>query len=506
MTEESNRKQRKERRRRSGGKDQQLEQIKRQIPIYEILTEEQIEIIHDRSMEVLEEVGIDFYLEEAREILVENGVKLEGETAYFTREQVEEQMAKAPSEFTLLARNPENNLVIGGDKAVFAPVYGPPFVYDRERGRRDATLEDFQNFIKLSYLSPYMHHSGGTIVEPTDIPSEVRHLDMIYSHIKYSDKSFMGAVMERAHAEDSVRMVEILHGKEAVRENPALISLINISSPRRLDDRMLESLTVYAKARQAVIITPFIMAGAMSPVSLAGTLIQQNAEALAGLVYAQMVNPGTPVVYGSFMTNIDLKSGAPVFGSPESQMALLASAQMAKRYHVPFRSGGMFATSKISDAQSAYESVMTMLPAVLGRVHFILHAAGWLEGGMVAGYEKFVMDCEMLGMFHTLSEGIDFSEEAQAMDSLRSVEPGGHHLGTKHTMRNFHTAFYRSELFDYKDVDQWVEDGSVTAEEAATARYKELLASYEAPPLDEKLDQELLDFMAKRKKEINEEG
>ena len=496
-------KRRRERRRRSRGQSEDIKQLERQIPIYEILNEDQIELIHQRSLEVLEEVGIDFYLEEALEILKDHGVKVEGETAYFTPEQIQEYMAKAPSSFTQLARNPENNVEIGGTKSVFAPVYGPPFVYDREGGRREATLEDFQNFVKLAYLSPYIHHSGGTIVEPTDEPSETRHLDMLFSHIKYSDKPFMGAVMSKEHAEDSVKMVEILHGEQAVRENPALISLINISSPRRLDDRMLEALTVYAKARQAVIITPFIMAGAMAPVSLAGTLIQQNAEALAGLTYAQMVEPGTPVVYGSFMTNVDLKSGAPVFGSPESQMALLASAQMAKRYNVPFRSGGMFASSKVSDAQAAYESVMTMMPTVLGRVHFVLHAAGWLENGMTAGYEKFLMDCEMLGMYHTLSTGIDFSEEAQAMDSLRNVEPGGHHLGTKHTMRNFTNAFYRSELFDYVDIDQWVEEGSVTAEEAATEKVKELLAEYEAPTLNEDLEKELTDYIAARKEEID---
>jgi trimethylamine--corrinoid protein Co-methyltransferase len=476
--------------------------LTREIPIYEILEAEEVELIHEKSLEILGEVGIDFYLEEALDILKANGVKVEGETAYFTPEQIDEYLAKAPSEFTQLGRTPDKNVVIGGKNAVFAPVYGPPFVYDLEGGRREATLEDFQNFVKLAYLSPYIHHSGGTIVEPTDVPTETRHLDMLYSHIKYSDKPFMGAVMSKEHAEDSVRLVELIHGREAVRENPALISLINISSPRRLDDRMLEALTVYAKARQAVIITPFIMAGAMSPVSLAGTLIQQNAEALAGLTYAQMVEPGTPVVYGSFMTNVDLKSGAPVFGSPESQMALLASAQMAKHYHLPFRSGGMFASSKLTDAQAAYESVMTMLPTVLGRVNFVLHAAGWLENGMAAGYEKFVLDCEMLGMYHTLENGIDFTEDALAMDSLREVEPGGHHLGTQHTMRNFTNAFYRSEIFDYKDIDQWVEEGSRPAVEFAAEKVKELLANYQAPEVDPDLDQQLQDFIKTRKKEL----
>jgi trimethylamine--corrinoid protein Co-methyltransferase len=312
----------------------------------------------------------------------------------------------------------------------------------------------------------------------------------------------MGSVMSAENATDSVEMVKILFGEEQIEEHPALISLINISSPRRLDDRMLEALTVYARANQATIITPFILSGAMAPVTLAGTLIQQNAEALAGIVYSQMVRAGAPVVYGSFMTNVDLKSGAPVFGSPESQLALIAGAQMARRYKLPFRSGGMFSSAKIPGAQSAYESVMTMLPAIQSGVNFILHAAGWLENGLAAGYEKFVLDCEVLGMLHTYVKGIDLSEDARAMESLSSVPPGGHHLGTVHTMERFTDAFYRAELFDYKDVDTWVEEGSTPATEKASQRVEQLLAKYQAPVLDESLDEQLQSFIAKRKKEL----
>lgn len=473
------------------------------IPIYELLDEEGLELIHQNSMEILAEVGIDFYLDEARQILKDHAVKIKGDTAYFEPGLIEEYVSKAPAHFTQLARNPDNNLLIGDDRMVFAPVYGPPYVQDLERGRRQATLEDFQNFIKLAYLSPYIHHSGGTVVEPTDIPSQTRHLDMLLSHIKYSDKAFMGSVMSRANAEDSVKMAEILFGADTIREKPALISLINISSPRRLDDRMLEALTVYAKARQAVIITPFILSGAMAPVSVAGTLIQQNAEALAGIVYAQMVEPGTPVVYGSFMTNVDLMSGAPMFGTPESQLALFASAQMARRYKLPFRSGGMFASSKIADAQAAYESVMTMLPAVQARVNFVLHAAGWLENGLAAGYEKFVMDCELLGMFHILLKGIDLSEDALSMKSLRDVTPGGHHLGTEHTLSHFETAFFKSKLFDYNDAEKWVMEGQKTADQVAAEKVKELLAEYQAPEIDPGVEEALGEFVTKRKGEID---
>lgn len=492
-----------ERRKARAAKISKMTQPIHNIPIYELLDEEGVELIHEKSMEILKEVGIDFYLDEAHQILKEHGVEMKGETAFFEPGLIEEYVSKAPSQFTQLARNPDNNLLIGSDRMVFAPVYGPPYVHDLRRGRREATLEDFQNFIKLAYLSPYIHHSGGTVVEPTDVPDPVRHLDMLLSHIKFSDKAFMGSVMSGANAEDSVRMVEILFGAEAIRENPALISLINISSPRRLDDRMLEALTVYARARQAVIITPFILSGAMAPVSVAGTLIQQNAEALAGIAYAQMVEPGTPVVYGSFMTNVDLKSGAPMFGTPESQLALIASAQMARRYDLPFRSGGMFASSKIPDAQAAYESVMTMLPAVQARVNFVLHAAGWLENGLAAGYEKFVMDCELLGMFHTLIKGIDLSDDALAFESLREVSPGGHHLGTAHTISHFETAFFKSNLFDYDDAEKWALEGSKSADQVAAEKVKELLKGYEAPEIDPSVEEALGEFVTKRKAEIN---
>jgi trimethylamine--corrinoid protein Co-methyltransferase len=492
-------------RRRGRGKSAQAQkpsQPELEIPIYELLDDIGLDLIHEKSMHILSDVGIDFYLDESRQILQDHGAKVDGKTVYFEPGMVEEYVAKAPSRFTQLARDPDKSLEIGNGRTVFAPVYGPPFVHDLQRGRREATLEDFQNFVKLAYMSPYIHHSGGTIVEPTDEPAETRHLDMLYSHIKYSDKPFMGSVMSWANAEDSVKMAEMIFGADEIRENPALLSLINISSPRRLDDRMLEALTVYARAKQATIITPFILSGAMAPVSLGGTLIQQNAEALAGIAYAQMVQEGAPVVYGSFMTNVDLKSGAPVFGSPESQLALYASAQMARRYNLPFRSGGMFASSKIPDAQAAYESVMTMLPAVQGGVNFILHAAGWLENGLTAGYEKFVLDCEVLGMLHRLMGGLDLSEEALALKSIEEVAPGGHHLGTDYTLAHFTTAFYRAELFDYNDVDTWNEAGGLSAAQRASAKVDDLLASYQPPELDESLQQELETFIASRKQEL----
>ncbi|MCP5094408.1 MAG: trimethylamine methyltransferase family protein [Chloroflexi bacterium] len=475
------------------------------LPLHEILTDEGLHKIIDASMTILSEIGIDFYDDDVQAILKAHGVRLDGDTAFFDPDMITEYVAKAPSQFTQLARNPQNNVIIGGNHLCFAPVYGPPFVHDLDRGRREATLKDFNNFVKLAYLNPYIHHSGGTVVEPTDKPPHTRHLDMVYSHIKYSDKPFMGAVTSESNAEDSIQMAEILFGKDKIRQNPALLSLINISSPRRLDDRMLGALKAYAKARQALIITPFILSGAMAPVSVAGTVAQLNAEALAGIVLTQMINPGTPVVYGAFQTNIDLQSGAPVFGSPESQLALSASAQLARHYKLPFRSGGMFASSKIPDAQAAYESTMVMLPAVQARVNFVLHAAGWLENGLVTGYEKFILDCQLLGMYHKYVQGLDLSTEGLALDSIREVEPGGHHLGTPHTMRNFRTAFYRASLFDYNSYEQWAEEGSLDAAQKANTAWKQQLKSYELPPLDPEIEATLQAFMTQRKTEIEPE-
>lgn len=482
-----------------------MKQARHDLPLYDLLDSQAVQRIHDKSMEILSEVGIAFYDEESIAILREHGVEVRDRIAYFDESTLMEYIGKAPSQFTQLARNPENNIIIGGNHLTFSPVYGPPFVWDKDRGRRSATLKDFENFVKLAYVNPYIHHSGGTVVEPTDEPTHTRHLDMLYSHIKYSDKAFMGSVISSENAADSVKMVEMIFGADEIRENPALISLINISSPRQLDERMLGALKVYARANQAVIITPFILSGAMAPASIGGTLIQANAEALAGIAFTQMVNAGTPVVYGTFQTTVDMKSGAPILGAPESQTTLLLSAQMARHYNLPFRSGGTFASSKIPDAQAAYEAAMTMQATIAGRVNFVLHAAGWLEGGLTSGYEKFVLDCEILGMMHKLLKPLDLSDEALAMDSIRNIAPGGHHLGTEHTMKVMRTAFYNAELFDYNSAEQWELEGKLDAIDRANSKYKQVLKDYEAPALEPALDLALSEYIRARKQEITPE-
>ncbi len=471
-------------------------------PPYEIVNEETLHLIHRKSMEILSEIGIAFYDDESQAILREHGVDVRDDIAYFDPALVEEYIAKAPSQFTLQARNPANNVLIGGDYLTFAPVYGPPFAYNIDRGRRPSTMEDQINFVKLTNASPYLHYGGGIMAEPNDEPVDTRHLDIFYAHVKYGDMSFMGGSVSQTAAEDMISMAEILHGAESIRETPALLITINVSSPRRLDDRMLSSMIANARVGQAIMVTPFILSGAMGPVSVAGTVAQLNAEVLAGLVFVQMLNPGNPVIYGSFQTTIDLQSGAPVLGAPESQLSAIISNQLARYYKLPFRGSGMYASSKIADAQAAYESVMGMLPGIFAQTNFVLHAAGWLESGLAAGYEKFVLDCELLGMYHKYLSSLDFSEDSFAMESIRNVEPGGHHLGTPHTMQHFRTAFYRAELFDYNSAEQWESEGKVDAIQRANKKYKHILKAYQAPPLDPAIDEALRDYMARRKPEI----
>jgi len=474
-----------------------------QLPVYDLVDEERVAQIHDRSMQILEQAGIAFYDAESLQILRDHGARVEGEIAYLDRELVAEFLRFVPRQFVLQARNPANNVVIGGNHMTFLPVYGPPFVRDQARGRREATLVDLQNFIKLTMMTPYLHHQGGVIVEPLDLPFHTRHMDILYTHIKYGDRGFMGASTEGYTAADSIAMSRIVFGERMQQVDPCIFCTINVSSPRRLDDKMLGTIKQFARAGQGVMMTPFILAGAMGPAAIAGTVAQLNAEALAGIVFVQMVNRGTPCIYGSFLAAVDLRSGSPVFGAPESQLSLYLSAQMARHYGIPFRSAGMYASSKITDAQAAYESVMAMLPGVMARVNLVLHAAGWLENGLVAGYEKFVLDCEVMGMLHTYLQGVDWSEEGWAMESiLHEVPPGGHHLGTAHTLRNFRNAFYRAELFDYQAAEAWEAGGGESSEERAARKVSQLLRDYEQPPLDPAVDDELQAYMARRKHEL----
>ncbi|MED5462079.1 MAG: trimethylamine methyltransferase family protein [Pseudomonadota bacterium] len=478
--------------------------IDRKIPYFEVLNDEALETIEYNAETVLEEIGIEFRdFPEALELLRNAGADIDGERVRFPRGMCRSIIrASAPSEYIQHARNPDRNVIIGGDRTVLVPAYGSPFVRDLDDGRRYATLGDFQNFIKLAYMSPGLHHSGGTVCEPVDIPVNKRHFDMVYSHIKYSDKPFMGSVTHPERAEDSVAMAKIVFGDDFVEENTVMTSLINANSPMTFDATMLGAATVYARHNQATLISPFLLAGAMSPVTVAGTVIQILAEALAGIAYVQLVRPGAPVIFGTFAAAVSMQSGAPTFGTPEPSLIVYAAAQLARRLGLPFRSGGGLCASKIADAQAAYESANTLQTSALAGVNFMLHTAGWLEGGLAMGYEKFIMDADQANMIAKLLEGVDMSDNGQAMDALREVGPGSHFLGATHTQANFETAFYRSNTADNNSFEQWEIEGSQDAAQRANRIWKQMLDDYEPPALDPAIDEALIDFINKRKSEF----
>jgi trimethylamine--corrinoid protein Co-methyltransferase len=475
--------------------------LNRTMPPFEVLNEEGLSLIEHNADTILEEVGLEFRGDpEAIRLLKEAGADVTGERVRFARGMCRQIVqATAPKIFTQHARNPANSVQIGGTATVLAPNYGSPFVRDLDNGRRYGTLEDFRNFIKLAYMSPHLHHSGGTVCEPVDVPVNKRHLDMVYSHIRFSDKPFMGSVTAPERARDTVELAKLTFGAEFVDQNAVVLSLINANSPLVWDGTMLGALRAYAEANQATVLTPFILAGAMAPVTAAAVCAQTLAESLGGMTLAQLVRPGAPVVLGSFASSMSMQSGAPTFGTPEPAIVLFAMAALARRLGVPFRSGGSLCASKIPDAQAAYESAATLWPTVLAGVNFVLHAAGWLEGGLAVGYEKFILDADQCGMMAVFVKGMDLSENGQALDAIRANGPGQHFLGSAHTLANFETAFYRSDSADNNSFEQWQEDGSLDAAQRANKIWKRMLATYEPPPIDPAIDEALLEFIARRK-------
>lgn len=477
--------------------------IQRNIPNFEILNEEALQIIEWNAETVLEEIGVNFVENEgALKRWRDAGADVRGERVHIPRGLARKLCSTAPKTFTQHARNPERNVDIGGRNLVLAPVYGPPFVRDAQGGRRYATLEDFQNFVKLGYMSKWLHHSGGTVCEPTDIPVNKRHLDMVLAHMTLSDKPFMGSVTAPERAADSVDMAKILFGSDFVDQNTVMTQLININSPLTFDGIMMGAMEVYAAANQACIVSPFIVGGAMAPVTVAGTLTQVLAEVLAGVAYNQLIRPGAPVIAGAFVTSIDMNSGAPTFGTPEAAHITYGVGQLVRRLGLPYRSGGAFCGSKLPDAQAAYESANSLNMALLAGVNFMLHACGWLEGGLVSSYEKFVMDADQLGTLHHLAQGIQMDVNGQAMGAIREVGPGGHFLGCEHTQANFKTAFWRSDLFDFKPFETWAEEGARDTQALATERVAKMLGDYQKPALDEGINEALHDYVARRKSEM----
>ncbi len=480
--------------------------VRRRIPPYAPFPDKDIAQLEAQADWLLEEIGIEFRDDpEALEHLAGAGAKVVDERVRFPSGLAHALCETAPQEFELLARNPAKSLTLGGDHLVLMPGYGSPFVTDLDRGRRYATLQDFQNFVRLAYLSPYLHHSGGTVVEPTDVPVSKRHLDMVFAHLTMSDKPFMGAVTEPHRAQDSLDMARIVFGT-AMDRHAVVQANINVNSPMVYDATMTGALKVYAEAGQCVCISPAIFGGAMGPVTPAAMAAQTHAELLAGIALTQVIRPGCPVVYGSFHNTMSLKSGALTFGTPEANLTIFALGQLARRLGVPFRSGGGQITgSNTADGQAMAESVAAMWATVMSGCHQVWHAAGWLEGGLTMGYEKFVMDLDACGAMLKMVAGMEVTEEALSKPSYHEAGPGENFLSTDHTMAHFASANFDPDIAEAGPYETWVEKGALTAEQRAHARWQEMLASDAAPEIDPSIKGELEAFVAARKAAVADE-
>jgi trimethylamine---corrinoid protein Co-methyltransferase len=475
------------------------------MPRYEILSEDAMAVLDRGWRRIATEIGIEFLLDEAVEAFRAAGQQVvDGNRVILDPEFVLEQVAKAPREFDLQARNPEQSIHLGGQHMAFGAVYGCPFVRQGET-RREATMDDFENLVRLSQAFPELDTPGGTICEPNDKPLDSRHLDMVYALQTLSDKPYMGSVTSGPNAQDTIVMGEILFGgREAIEATPASLSLINVNSPLRFDDRMLSALVAYAKANQATIITPFLLMGAMSPVSIPATLAQQMAEALAGIALVQLIRPGCPVVFGSFLSNTDMQSGSPSFGTPESAIGLLCTGQTARSFGLPWRSGGGLNSSQTVDAQAAYESLMTMLPTFLAGANFVMHSAGWLEAGLVSCYEKFIVDIELLRMLKHEFTPLEIDEASLAFGAHEEVGPGGHFLGAAHTLERFRECFYRPLLTSTENFERWKSKGGLDTAARAEVIWQRTLEEYEQPPLDEAIRAELQEYVDRRRTELGD--
>ena len=479
----------------------------RRIAPYNLLNDEALIRIEAQAEWLLQEVGIEFRRDEtALSLFHDAGADVAGVRVRFPDGLAKELCASAPQSFTFHARDPSHTVHLGGDSIVLMPGYGSPFVTDLDNGRRYATLEDFENFVKLTYLSPWLHHSGGTICEPVDIPVNKRHLDMVYSHLKLSTKPFMGGVTSPDRAADSIAMARIVFGDTFVENNCVIQGNINVNSPMVFDETMSGALRVYAAANQCVAISPAIFGGAMGPVSPAAIAAQTLAEGMAGIALAQLVRPGCPVVFGSFHSTMSLKSGALTFGTPEANLVTMALSQLGRRLGVPVRSGGGQVTAaNAADGQAMQDSADAMWATLLSGTHQVWHAAGWLEGGLTMSYEKFVMDLDHCGMMLRFLQGMSVDDDALPKEPYSEVGPGDNFLSTSHTMRHFAQCNYQSELPEAGAFEMWSEAGALSAEQRANQRWKEMLNSYELPAMDPAIDEALCDFVARKKQAMADE-
>ena len=470
-----------------------------------ILSEDQIETIHRQSLRVLQEIGMDVLLPEAREILGRAGAMIDGERVRIGGDIVEQALKTPPSEFTFHARNPAHDIRIGGNWIAFTPVGGPPNCSDLDRGRRPGTLEDNGNFVRLSQFFNCVHTAGGGSVDALDSHASVRHLHIMRNKVRLSDKVPFVTSTGRHRLFDCLEIARLARGisKEQFLREPSAYTVINTNSPLKLDTPMAMGIIEMARLNQICVVTPFTLAGAMAPVTLAGALVEQNAEALAGLALSQLANPGAPFVYGGFTSNVDMKSGAPAFGTPEYMKACIAGGQLARRYKLPYRTSSTNAANSV-DAQAAYETVFSLWGAIMGGGNVIQHAAGWLEGGLVASYEKFALDADLLQMVMQYLEPLEVSEATMALDAMNEVGPGGHFFGAAHTLERYATAFYQPMISDWRSFPQWEQAGSPKAHDKANALWKRALAEYVEPNLDSAILDAIDEFVARRVREGGE--
>ena len=474
-------------------------------PPTRVLSEDQIEAIHEASLRVLRDIGMKVLSPEARALYAGAGASTDDDTAMvrFDPAMIEETMALAPPSYTVKARNSAKSLTFGGNVINFGLVGGPSFVSDLDRGRRAGDYEDFRNFMKLSYSFDIIHIGGSAPLAPLDLPAPTRHLDMYYAAITLHDKVWGASLLGGYRAHDAVEMACIAHGmtRDALPAQPIVSGGINTNSPRQLDANMSDGMIELASVGQPVIVTPFTLLGAMAPTTIAGALTLQNAEALAGMVLCQIVRPGTPVCYGGFTSNVDMKSGAPAFGTPEYAKATQAGAQLARRYGVPFRASSTNASNAV-DAQAAYESEMSLWASVMAHTNIVNHAAGWLEGGLTASYEKLVVDAEMCQLLAEYLEPVVVDDDTLAVDAIAEVQPGGHFFGATHTLARYEDVFYSPIVSDWRNFETWHDTGALSTARRANAIWKKLLAEYEPPPIDPGIDEALREYVVKRKRAI----
>ena len=479
-----------------------LPELERRIPWVNLLSDDQVQVIHDASMDVVEEVGVEFRCDDALALWRDAGAAVDGARVRLDREHLMALVGTAPSSYTMVARDPTHTVTVGNGKTIFTPSYGAPYVLGLDGTRRPGTLEDFKNFTKLNHLSPALHMSGGVVCEPMDVPVPKRHLYMTQNLLTYSSKPFMGAVTSKERAEDSLHMAGIVFGQDVVRDTTVMTCLANGNTPLVWDKTMLDSVRVFAAANQATLFSPFVLGGASTPASTVGAVIQVNIEALTGVACSQQVRAGAPALYGQWVSTVSMKTGAPQAGTPEVCHMNLLTAQMARHYGLPSRCSGSCSSSKMVDAQAGYEAARNMYGVLMAGTNFVLSTTGYLESAMCQSYAKWVLDSEQLEMMYRLGSGVSFDDLDEVLDTMREVPPGGHHLGTAHTLANFQTAFSMPEMMNSDNYEQWLADGALSAEDRATAKCRQLLEEYEEPALDDDVRAELDEFVFRRDAEL----